>query len=309
MKKISVILVSYNTCQLTLQTIQSVYEKTKGISFEIILVDNNSIDNTVDQVESLFPDVICIRNNENKGFGFANNKGAEIATGDYIFLLNTDTLLISNALKILSDYLDEPKNKDVVAVCGNLFNEKNEPATSFLKFFPGIVLEINELLFNALHHFKSFNHYFNFSLKPIKFRGSISGADAMIRKKEFDEIGGFDKDYFLYYEETDLFYRFIKNGFLVASVPDAEIVHLEGASETKKELTLERSFVSKYIFLKKHKSYIYTNVVHSLYVLTCISRVFIFSILKKKEKIEYWKLLRKIEKNTFKKMRNKYEKK
>lgn len=136
MIKVSVILVSYNTRELTINAIRSVYEKTQNVTFEIILVDNDSHDNTVERVEEIFPSVICIKNKENYGFGYANNIGAKIAKGEYIFLLNTDTILINNAIKILADYLDvHSVDNNVVAVCGNLYDENHNPATSYSRLF------------------------------------------------------------------------------------------------------------------------------------------------------------------------------
>ena len=102
---VSVIIVNYNTLELTKNTIESVFEKTIEVSYEIILVDNASTDGSVEFFENNYKDkIILIKNNENLGFGRANNKGIEIAKGKYIFLLNSDTLLINNAIKILFDF-------------------------------------------------------------------------------------------------------------------------------------------------------------------------------------------------------------
>lgn len=298
--KVSVILVSYNTRELTINAVRSIYDKTDNIIFEIILVDNNSHDNTIESIEALFPDVICIKNKENYGFGYANNIGAKIAKGEYIFLLNTDTILTNNAIKILADYLDEHAEKDnVVAACGNLYDKMNNPATSYSKLFPGVTLEIHSLLFNLLHHIKMSNFHFNFSDKPIHFKGTLSGADSMLVKRHFDAVHGFDQDFFLYYEETDLFYRLMNHGFLVASVPQAKIIHLEGASEQLKERTLRRSFESKYIYVKKHKAKYKRAIYHYIYQCTALSRVIVFYILGTRDKKSYWDLLRTIEKKVY----------
>lgn len=300
MIKVSVIFVSYNTRELTINAIRSLYEKTHDITFEIILVDNNSQDNTVENVESIFPNVICIKNEENYGFGYANNIGAKIAKGEYIFLLNTDTILTNNAIKILADYLDEHAKEDnIVAACGNLYDKNNNPATSYARLFPGVALELNSLLFNFLHHIKMMNFHFNFSDKPIHFKGSLSGADSMLVKHYFDSVHGFDKDYFLYYEETDLFYRLIKRGFLVASVPQAKIVHLEGASEQLQEKTLQRSFLSKSIYFRKHQSIYIYNICHYIYQCTTSIRIALFYMLGRVDKRKYWSLLRRTEKRVY----------
>ncbi|MCS6229730.1 glycosyltransferase family 2 protein [Shewanella baltica] len=297
MVKVSIILVSYNTCKLTLDTISSIYKETKNLDFEIILVDNDSKDNTVKEVETDYKLVKVIKNNINAGFGSANNIGVKYASGEYIFLLNTDTILLNNAVKILSDYLDV--NKDVVASAGNLYDQKKNPATSYSKLFPSLASELNQLFFNFTALFHRFNAHFNYSDKPIKFKGSLSGADAMIRKDIFNLVGGFDEDFFLYYEETELFYRMTNLGHYVASVPDAKIIHLEGASESVKNITLKRSLTSKYIYLDKHSTLMKIVIHHILFNLTAISRALIFSLKGDAKRTQFWNTLRNIEKEVY----------
>ncbi|WP_318519184.1 glycosyltransferase family 2 protein [Photobacterium leiognathi] len=293
MVKVSVIFVSYNTSELTINAIKSVYEKTKDIKYEIILVDNNSHDNTILRVKEEFPNVVIYENERNDGFGAANNIGVDLAKGEYVFLLNTDTILCNNVIKILSDYLDE--NHDIVACGGNLYDGNLNPAASYSRLFPSIKLELNELLFNLTSWFKFFNSNFNYTDKPIVFKGSISGADSLIRKDAFKNVGGFDEKIFLYYEETDLFYRLSKLNHSVASVPSAKIIHLEGGSEQVKSITLERSLNSKYYYLNKFFSKGIVKVHHMLFNLTCFTRIIIFKIINNKCKSDYWLLLKKIE--------------
>jgi len=297
MVKVSVILVSYNTCKLTLDTISAIYKETKNIDFEIILVDNDSKDDTVREVERIFKLVKVIKNNINAGFGAANNIGVKYAAGEYIFLLNTDTILLNNAIKILSDYLD--LNNDVVASAGNLYDQKKNPATSYSKLFPSLLSELNQLFFNFTALFHRFNAHFNYSDEPIKFKGSLSGADAMIRKDIFNLVGGFDEDFFLYYEETELFYRMTNLGHYVASVPDAKIIHLEGASETVKDITLKRSLTSKYIYLDKHSIPLKVFIHHMLFKVTAISRWLIFRLKGDGKRAQYWSVLRDIENEVY----------
>ena len=291
--KVSVIFVSYNTSELTINAIKSVYEKTKDIKYEIILVDNNSHDNTIFRVKEEFPDVVIYENERNDGFGAANNIGVDLAKGEYVFLLNTDTILCNNAIKILSDHLDE--NDNIVACGGNLYDKNSNPTASYSRFFPSIKLELNELFFNFTACLNIFNSNFNFTDKPITFKGSISGADSLIRKDAFEQVGGFDERIFLYYEETDLFYRLSKLNHCVASVPSAKIIHLEGGSEQVKEITLERSLNSKYYYLNKFFSKNRVKIHHKLFNLTCLTRIIIFKIFNNKCKYYYWKLLKKTE--------------
>ena len=118
--EISIIIVNYNTCDLTLQCLQSVYEKTVDVGFEVIVVDNASSDNSVEMIKKMFPQVKIIESVENLGFGKANNLGVKYANGDYLFLLNSDTILISNV--IFEFYRFMQKSPQIAACGGNLID-------------------------------------------------------------------------------------------------------------------------------------------------------------------------------------------
>lgn len=296
--KISIILVSYNTKDLTNQAIHSIYEKTKNINFEIIVIDNNSHDETVCDIKKNFKEVILIENPVNSGFGVANNIASEIAQGEYLFFLNTDTILLNNAIKILSDFLD--LNPNIGAAAGNLYNLDLHPATSINRVFPGILNEIDLFFFNLLSKvFFQKNVLFNHSNSAIVFKGNLSGADLMIRKDLFDAIGKFDNDFFMYYEETELLHRVCEKGYFVASIPEAMIIHLEGASENKMENSYKRSFKSKWIYLRKVKNK-YIRLIHLIFQLTAFQRIILFSIFKNSNKVNDWKMIKKIENESFK---------
>ncbi|MBS5038739.1 MAG: glycosyltransferase family 2 protein [Fusobacterium sp.] len=249
---VSVIMVNYNTLELTKNTINSVMEKTKDLNYEIILIDNASTDGSVEFFEKEYKDkIIFIKNNENLGFGKANNKGIEIAKGKYVFLLNSDTLLINNAIKILFDFME--KNEDCGVCGGNLFDIDLKPTHSFLKKLPCLTSEIDfQLNFFDKFFRKIINkrNDFNYS-KNEKEVGYITGADMMIRKKVLLETGLFDKDFFMYSEESELTYRIKQKGYKVISVPQAEIIHLEGKSSIFKEKKHHMFLESKYKYFYK----------------------------------------------------------
>ncbi len=302
--KISIILVSYNTKELTIQTINSIYEKTTDIDFEIIVVDNNSHDNTVLDIKKTFQDnVIVIENPNNSGFGIGNNIGSEVAKGDYLFFLNTDTILLNNAVKILSDYLDT--NETIGAVGGNLYTKDLKPAASINRFFPGVMSELDSFFFNFPSKiYCRKNVFFNYSESPIVFKGNISGADLMIRKELFEKIGKFDKDFFMYYEETEMLHRVCAKGYTLASLPDVKIIHLEGASEDRKEISHRRSFDSKWKYFSKVKKIRWIFLIHFLFQLTAFQRILLFSVFGNRAKADYWKTLKKVENESYKKRSN-----
>lgn len=225
MTDVSIIIVNYNTLKMTSECIDSVIEKTEGISYEIILVDNASTDGSKGYY-STDRRVKYLYNEENIGFGRANNKGIEISEGRNILFLNSDTLLRNNAIKILSDFLD---NNDNVGACGgNLFLPDGTPTTSFCRYLPSLYEEIN-IFFGNIPNKVRFgkNIRFNYSSRPIKV-GFISGADLMVKRNTLDRTGSFNPNFFMYYEDTELCTRIKGLSQDVVSVPQAEITHYYG---------------------------------------------------------------------------------
>lgn len=223
--KVSIIIVNYNSSSLINNCLESVIQHTKDIPFEVIIVDN-ATECLSEKITFAGKDnVKLLQLEENVGFGLANNAGSEVAEGDYIFCLNPDTLLLNNAIKILSDFLD---SRPACGACGgNIFDMDGNPAMSFRRMEPGALYDLNELMHHLpgrIAHGK--NREFNFSGKPMKVF-YVTGADLMIKKELFEELGGFSSEFFMYYEETDLCKRIYKNGKSVWSVPQAKIIHLE----------------------------------------------------------------------------------
>ncbi len=253
MKDVSIILVSYNTKDLTVNAIKSIYEQTKNIDFEIFLVDNNSHDDTCKEVETQFPEVNIIHNEKNLGFGVANNLAIEKSDAQYVFLLNTDTKLLNNAIKIMFDFMEKSENKNIAICGGNLYNKDNMPTfshgvflTPFAKFIKTFGLKY--LFKKELKKLKADTTNKNEELKSVEF---ICGADLFLRKSVLDKLGSFDPIFFLYYEETELQYRIRKAGYEIYIVPEAKIAHLESSS-SKNKLRKKNIFLkSEYIYLKK----------------------------------------------------------
>lgn len=287
--EVSIIIVNYNTLELTKNTIKSIIEKTKDISYEIILVDNNSNDSSKDffSSKSYESKINFIKSNKNLGFGKANNLGINIAKGKYIFLLNSDTLLINNAIKILFDFM-EINSK--VGVCGgNLYDENRNPAHSY-NIQPRIFFDFYEIYKKI--YFKIFKKRldFNYTSKPLEV-GYITGADMFIRKNILEKVGYFDPEFFMYFEETELSFRIKKAGYKIYSVPEAKIIHLEGKSFNFKETRFRMMVESKYKYLKK----IYgKNPAFYSYLFSQIKYIAIFFIKENRQKFlinrqEYFK--------------------
>lgn len=258
---VSVIFVNYRTSGLIAESIRSIIRHTEGVSYEIIIVDNNSepefqsnIQNSLSIDKPL--DIRYLALPENIGFGRANNKGWEISKGRNIFFLNPDTLLLNNAIKLLSDFLD--RHPKAGACGGNLYGTDLQPAFSFSRILPGLKWELNELL-NYIPQKISFgkDSHFNTSTKtlPVKY---ITGADLMVKRTVLNITGGFSSDFFLYYEETDLCYRILNVGYKIFNIPEAKIQHLESKS-MEESGEFQSDFKTKYLE-KSRKIYYSRNV-------------------------------------------------
>lgn len=251
---VSVILVSYNTKELTRNCLNSIYEKTKNVEFEVFVVDNNSHDGSADMVEQEFPQVRLIKNPDNKGFGAANNVAIKQSNAKYIFCLNTDTILTENSVKQFFDYMEQTENNKVGAVGGLLFDGNNNPSVC-----GGHFITIKEILwkfglnkiFPKQYKKMSLVNYAD-EIENLKDIDYITGADIFFRKEVLDKVGIFDENFFMYYEETDLCKRIKDAGYDIKILQNIKIIHLESKSVTKSEWKQQQMYRSRFIYLKKH---------------------------------------------------------
>lgn len=275
---VSIIFVNYKTKDLTINAINSVIEKTQGINYEIFVVDNASNDGSIESIEKQFLNINIIKSEINGGFGYANNLAIKQAGGKYILCLNTDTILISNAIKIMFDFMEKEEYKDVAVCGGNLYDENNNPTLSFADF-PNL---INCTSFSYLFR-NLFPNIKKIEAKKIIDVDVIIGADIFLRKEVLDKIGLFDEKFFMYAEEVDLCKRIKNAGYRIKIVPNAKIKHLEGKSSSNFWENSKMRVKSKYIYAKKHQSYLDIIVMKLSYIFIHII-AFIFTF--KKQNIE-----------------------
>lgn len=251
---VSVILVSYNTKELTRNCLNSIYKYTQDIDFEIFAVDNNSYDGSPEMIGQEFPQVRLIRNPDNKGFGAANNIAIKQSNAKYIFLLNTDTLLTDNSIKKFFDYMED--NQNVGACGGILTDDKGEPQTFGGKFpsAGGVLFK----MFGFDKVFKTFyNNHYRISIKDTSITPDfISGAALFLRKDALDKAGIFDENFFLYYEETDLCKRIKNAGFGISFLKNIKIVHLVSQSPIQNIKQLKINSDSQCYYYRKHVGWV-----------------------------------------------------
>ena len=294
---VSIIYVNYKTAQLIIDSICSVKQLTSGIEYEIIVVDNNSDDNSEELIHAVAPEVTYIRSKENIGFGRANNLAASLAKGDYIFFLNPDTILQNNAISVLVTYLT---NNPTVGACGgNLVDEELSPANSFARFFPSYFEEVLNIFYlNRATWSASRSKNYNHTTSPLSV-ASIVGADLMIPRKVLDSVGWFDPDFFMNFEETELCFRIKKAGYAIISLPSAQIIHLEGKSSYISASRLERFFHGQYIFFFKRYGIRGAKRLNQIIQLKCTFRWWCFYMLKNKTKQDYWNTKREVNKKVY----------
>ncbi len=242
--KVSTIIVNYNTKDLLKQCLESILKKVIDIDYEVIVVDNASIDGSEVFIKSLFPSVVWSNAGGNLGFGRANNLGAKHAQGEYLFLLNSDTILENNAIKIFYDYMLTHKSEKIGAIGCYLLDAEGKVNLSG-GVFPSPYSEIKYLYDRIFVKNKDRNLNIDY----------ITGADLFISKRIFDKTGGFDPNIFMYYEETDIQLRINQMGYINRLIQGPRIVHLEGGSFGSNILSFNRFMMSQRSFnyyIRKH---------------------------------------------------------
>lgn len=278
--EVSIIIVNYNAKDLVLKCIDSIFLKTVGLHYEVIVIDNCSTDGSVDLL-SQNNRIRLIKQDANLGFGLANNEGFKIAKGKYVFCLNPDTLLLNNAIKILYDFME---NRSEVGICGgNLYDIDMNPTHSYRMMLPSIWWELDCHLDHIYTNFRwGQNSEFNHTDNPLQV-GYITGADMMVRKDVIDRVGGFSKYFFMYYEDCELTWRIRKAGYKVYSVPSAHIQHLEGKSFKLNDYTKKQKFSIQSLLL-------YRKLCYSSMSLFLIKNIFLLkSMLSNNDMIKYKK--------------------
>lgn len=274
--QVSVILVSYNTRELLKNCLLSVFEKTQDVEYEVYVVDNNSADGSVEMLENEFPQVKLIKNKENKGFGTANNIAIKDSQAEYVFLLNTDTILTNNAIKIFYDFMENSKDTKIACCGGHLYSEDAQTVNNSYGVFPNLT-ELFLMVLGARNLFKLlFREYYYkhvqsciiglYKTNEIVEVDYIIGADLFIKKAVLDKIGAFDEDFFMFYEDTELGYRIKNRGFKSMIIPDAKIIHLESKSfnnNNMKKMKLYKK--SEYLYFEKCQSKASAAIARFLY--------------------------------------------
>jgi GT2 family glycosyltransferase len=264
---LSILIVNYNTRELTLNCLRSVLESDTSYEFEVIVIDNSSKDDSVEQIQRHFPQVQLIANDQNVGFAKANNQGINIAKGRYILLLNSDTIVQKDTLETMLRFMDEHPQVGaggckVVLPDGSLDKacKRGFPTPSascyyafgIAKLFPG------HPRFNQyqLSHLDPDDEY------PVD---CLVGAFMLVRREAIEQVGLLDEEFFMYGEDIDWCYRMKQAGWQIYYYPRTQIIHYKGASSRRKPLKIIYEFHRAMIlFHRKHYRHKYSRLVNGL---------------------------------------------
>ncbi len=255
--KLSIVIVNYNVKYFLEQCLHSAIKAGAKLSSEIIVIDNDSVDGSCPMLKEKFPEVILIENKENVGFSKANNQAIRIAKGEYILLLNPDTVVEEDSFHKIVDFMDRTPEAGGLGVKmidgkGRFLPESKRglptpevafwKMTGFSRLFP---------------HSKRFGQYHlgyldNDQIHEVEV---LAGAFMLLRRETLDKVGLLDEDYFMYGEDIDLSYRITKGGYKNYYFPDTTIIHYKGESTKKGSINYVKVFYrAMIIFARKHFS-------------------------------------------------------
>ncbi len=247
--KLSVVIVNYNVRYFLEQCLLSVQKALQNIPSEIIVVDNNSTDDSCTMLKTKFKDIILIENKLNVGFSKANNQGVQKAKGEFILILNPDTVLSEDTLLKTIDFASKTDNIGALGV--QFIDGKGHFLKECKRGIP-----TPKIAFGKLFGFpkKAIDTYYASHIKEnaIAKIEILTGAFMLLKKQIYREVNGFDEDYFMYGEDIDLSYKILKNGYQNYYFGKQTIIHYKGESTIKDKKYLNRFYGAMQIFYKKH---------------------------------------------------------
>ena len=283
---LSIICVNWNSLDYLRECIPSVYQHTRGISFEIIVVDNASPTGDVDSLQREFPEVKLVKSAANLGFAGANNLGVRQSSGEYLLFLNPDTKLLSPAINLLLERARPLTNAGIVGC--KLLNTDLSIQTSCIMNFPTLSAVLLRLEYFRLRwpRLWGLGPLFSKSTEPAAVE-AISGACMLVRRKVFDAVGMFSEDYFMYSEDLDLCYQTRRAGLKNYYIGAAEIVHYAGTSSPSEWQTGMKQ-KAELRFCEKNYGRTYGWLFRMVSLANAAARLAILAVLSLRDKDNAW---------------------
>ena len=245
--KLSVVILNYKTPYFLRLCLESVQRATANLESEIIVIDNNSEDESVDLVKTHFPEVLLIENKKNIGFSKANNLGVKQAKGEFICILNPDMVLPENCFETLLTFSNSKIDLGSVGI--RLIDGTGAYLPESKRNVPNIEVAFQKLTGDTSKYYANQLAQDEIGEVPV-----LVGAFLFMRKRVFESVKGFDEDYFMYGEDIDLSYKLTKNGFKNYYYGQLTALHFKGESTVKNRKYHRRFYKAMQIFQKKHFS-------------------------------------------------------
>lgn len=283
---LSIIIVSFNTKKLLISCLKSIFKYTKSLNFEVVVVDNDSEDDSAAAAKDLGARVI--ENKKNLGFAAANNQGFNISNGKYVLFLNSDTEINDNVLGEMVTWINL-NTKAGVATCALKNKDGSLQATG--GYFPTLIRVFSWMTIQDLPFVDSFIKPFHpYHSKSLFFRGDnfyktkkeldwVTGAFLLTRRDVLEGVEGWDEKFFMYVEEVDLCFRIKKLGYRIWYLPKWNIIHLGGASSKTREFSLKSEYEGIKKFYGKHYPSWQFPVLRLFLKIGALGRMMLFGIL------------------------------
>jgi GT2 family glycosyltransferase len=225
--------------------LKSVEAAVSSIEAEVIVVDNNSSDDSCKMFKELFPEVVIIENKENFGFSKANNQGISIAKGEYICIINPDTVVAEDTFISLLNFAEEQKNLGIVGC--KLIDGTGQFLPESKRNIPVVKVAVQKVFGNSKKYYA--NHLNENEIGKVDV---LVGAFMLMKQETYNKVNGFDEDYFMYGEDIDLSYRILSAGYNNYYFGSTTIIHYKGESTLKNKDYAKRFYKAMQIFYKKH---------------------------------------------------------
>lgn len=231
-KTFSIIIVNWNTSEMLQNCLSSLSKCSIYDEAKVIVIDNNSTDDSRIMVKTMFPTILLVNSGCNLGFGRANNLAAEYIEGDYILFLNPDTLVLYDSIKKMKSVLE--KKSEIGALGCKMKSPSGEVQELGIQWYPNPISELFRLLFISSYSIKLFKNYVPYQNPYANgYVKKLYGGCLFVRKSVLDKIGWFDDRFFMYGEDVDLCRRISKSGWKLYYMKDAEIIHIGGGANIK----------------------------------------------------------------------------
>ena len=243
--KLSVVILNYNVRYFLELCLQSVEAALEGVDSEIIVIDNNSKDGSCDMVREKFPSITLIENTSNVGFSKANNQAVQVAKGEYVCILNPDTVVAEDTFESILNFAEKQTNLGIIGC--RLIDGSGDYLPESKRNIPLVDIAIKKVFGNSKGYYAS--HVKEFDTAKVEI---LVGAFMLLKRSLYNSLGGFDEDYFMYGEDIDFSFKSLKKGCDNYYFGDTSVIHYKGESTQRNAIYLKRFYGAMQIFYKKH---------------------------------------------------------